>query len=334
MVNNNPSFVSDSVVSVIVPVYNCAKTIGETINSVMSQTYPKWELICVDDGSIDDSVSIIQDYVRKDGRIHFIQRNRMPKGGSVCRNIGAYMASGKYLIFLDGDDLLVNTCIEKRLEEMEKTEADFLVFPMASFKDNPLQAKKCSMTHVKNMKYYFASAQGGWQVTSPIYKRDFFLSLNGFNESYPRLQDIELHLRALLKAEGNFIVKDDSNPDCLYRMGENHYSQQKIINGLKAHRLFFDLLQSNIDKFDQTKKRSIALLSNFCNIFVELNILKKTNYKEDEFYDLVNSPLVLYMRPLHKALYSFYKKVYGNKAGLFLIKTTRKVLLEKFIRFS
>lgn len=323
----------DALISVIVPVFNCENTISDTIKSVLSQTYSKWELICVDDGSTDEGECIISEFCKADSRIHFIKRTRLPKGGSVCRNIGAFSSNGEYLIFLDGDDLLVNTCLENRLKVIKESSADFVVFPMASFKDDPTQAKKCSRTDVKNMKYYFASAQGGWQVTSPIYRADFFKSLNGFNESYPRLQDIELHLRAILWSQGNYIIRDDATPDCLYRMGENHYSLQKILNGLKAHRQFFDLLAENINHLDHSTNRSVALLANFCNIFVEFNTLCRQGYDVSEFNDLVNSPLLTYLTPIHSLLYKVSKKCYTGR-GVILIKVIRKLLLEKFIKFS
>ena len=327
------NFDRDSLVSVIVPVYNCAATISETIKSVQAQTYPYWELICVDDGSTDNGESIINEFCENDSRIQYIRRDRQPKGGSVCRNIGAFSAKGNYLIFLDGDDLLVRTCLENRLRVIKETSADFVVFPMASFKDDPTQAKKCSRTDVKNMKYYFASAQGGWQVTSPIYRKAFFKSLNGFNEAFPRLQDIELHLRIILFSHGNYIVRDDVAPDCLYRMGDHHYSQQKILNGLKAHRLFFDLLQDNINLFDNSRNRSAALLGNFCNIFVELNTLYKKGCDVSVFDDLVNSSLLSYLKPTHKVLYSCFKKTYKGRS-IFFVKVARKFLLERFIRFA
>lgn len=324
---------TNALISVVVPVYNCATTISDTIKSVLSQTYPNWELVCVDDGSTDEGELIINEFCKTDSRIHFVKRTRQPKGGSVCRNIGAFSASGDYLIFLDGDDLLVSTCLENRLKVIETSDADFVVFPMASFKEDPAQAKKCSRTDVKNMKYYFASAQGGWQVTSPIYRAEFFRSLNGFNEAYPRLQDIELHLRAILCSQGNYIIRDDATPDCLYRMGENHYSQQKILNGLKAHRLFFDLLTENIDYLDHSTNRSVALLANFCNIFVEFNTLNRLGYDVSEFNDLVSTPLRSYLNPIHSLLYKVFKKCYNGR-GVFLIKVIRKLLLERFIMFS
>ena len=325
---------SNAIVSIIVPVYNCEKTIAETIESVLSQSYPNWELICVDDGSSDGGESIVRSYCDQDSRIRFLKRARLPKGGSVCRNIGAFESKGDYLIFLDGDDLLTSNCLEDRLKVIEPTEADFAVFPMASFNGDAERAKKCSRTEVKNMKYYFASAQGGWQITSPIYRCAFFKSLGGFNEDFPRLQDIEIHLRAILKSGDNYIVKDDFAPDCLYRMGTNHYSLQKIFKGLNAHRLFFQLLSDNIEQFDNKTNRSIAILNNFCSIFVGLYTLKRHNIDVAEFDDFWKIPLLDLLMPCHRVLYKFFKRIYSSRLGLFLIKSARKILLMKFIKFS
>ena len=103
---------SEVKISVITPVFNSATTIGATIESVMAQTYSNWEHICVDDGSTDDTISVIKAYCERDSRINLLVRETEPKGGSSCRNIGATAASGEFLIFLDGDDELLPHCLE------------------------------------------------------------------------------------------------------------------------------------------------------------------------------------------------------------------------------
>lgn len=320
-----------AIVSVIVPVYNCADTIAETIESVLSQSYRNWELVCVDDGSTDEGDVIIEKYCKADSRIRFIRRSRLPKGGSVCRNIGALEAKGDYLLFLDGDDLLAKTCIENRLKSIENYPYDFVVFPMASFKDDPSQAVKCSRTDVKNMKYYFASAQGGWQVTSPIYKTGFFKNINGFNESFPRLQDIELHFRAIISSKGNYLIRNDAIPDCYYRMSDNHYTTLKIEKGLNAHKLFFKLLKDNISEMDNVTNRSIAILCNCCSILIELSYLEKHGNHSLSYEDIIDFSVLLFLTPRHKVLFKLFLIIFHNKIGTFLIKMTRKLLLLKFI---
>ena len=107
-------------VSVITPNFNRANTLPGTIESVIAQTCDHWEMIIVDDGSTDESFSIISGFAECDSRIKAFKRHRMPKGPSTCRNIGAEKAAGKYLVFLDSDDLLAEHCLSQRIEMMQK----------------------------------------------------------------------------------------------------------------------------------------------------------------------------------------------------------------------
>ncbi len=94
---------TEGLVSIITPCYNGSKYIAETIESVLNQSYKKWEMIVVDDGSKDCSAEIIRSYVDKDDRINLIQQ---PNGGSAnARNHGIREAHGQYIALLDADDL-------------------------------------------------------------------------------------------------------------------------------------------------------------------------------------------------------------------------------------
>jgi glycosyltransferase involved in cell wall biosynthesis len=90
-------------VSVIIPVYNAEKFLSETIESVIAQTYPDWEIIAVDDGSTDRSLEILRKYEQRlPSKIHVItQRN---SGVSIARNNAIAIAKGEYIAFLDHDD--------------------------------------------------------------------------------------------------------------------------------------------------------------------------------------------------------------------------------------
>ncbi|WP_299238949.1 glycosyltransferase family 2 protein [Sulfurihydrogenibium sp.] len=106
-------------VSVIMPNYNRAKYISEAIESVISQTYPIWELMIIDDCSTDNSVNIIEEYVAKDERIKLI---RLPKnsGPAIARNTGIEVASGRYIAFLDSDDVWLPYKLEKQVKFMRE----------------------------------------------------------------------------------------------------------------------------------------------------------------------------------------------------------------------
>ncbi|MPL68902.1 hypothetical protein SDC9_14635 [bioreactor metagenome] len=111
-------------VSIIVPAYNVAPEIGDCIHSVQQQTYPHWELIVVNDGSKDDTVTIVKELKREDSRILLI--NQENGGVSKARNTGLNEASGVYIAFLDGDDMWEPTFLEELIAAKEKSNADMV----------------------------------------------------------------------------------------------------------------------------------------------------------------------------------------------------------------
>lgn len=111
-------------VSVITPAYNAEKFIHETIESVLAQTYPHWEMIIVDDCSTDDTVSIVKSYTEKDERIKLVQLDEN-SGSAIARNTAMDHAKGRYLAFLDSDDMWLPTKLEKQLTFMQQKDIAF-----------------------------------------------------------------------------------------------------------------------------------------------------------------------------------------------------------------
>ena len=111
-------------VSIVVPVYNAARFMDDTIQTVQNQTYQNWELLLVDDCSSDDSVLIIQKYLKKDKRIKFFMLSEN-SGAAIARNTGIDNAKGRYLAFLDADDLWVKTKLELQVAFMQEKNAAF-----------------------------------------------------------------------------------------------------------------------------------------------------------------------------------------------------------------
>lgn len=110
-------------VSVITPTYNAAKFIRNTIDSVKQQTYPHWELLLIDDCSTDETVQIIQEEL-KDSRIHLITLTHNG-GAAVARNTGITAAKGRYIAFLDSDDLWLPQKLEKQVQFMQEKDIAF-----------------------------------------------------------------------------------------------------------------------------------------------------------------------------------------------------------------
>lgn len=107
-----------ALVSIIIPCYNQAKYLRETLESVCNQIYTNWECIIVDDGSIDDSAKIAATYSNKDLRFIYVYKEN--GGVSSARNLGIESAKGKYLQFLDADDVLDSQKIIFSLQEFDK----------------------------------------------------------------------------------------------------------------------------------------------------------------------------------------------------------------------
>lgn len=116
----------NELISIIVPVYNAEKFIHETMDSVLAQTYPHWELLLVEDGSSDGSVDVITDYMekKKETRIRLI-RQPVNQGAAKARNRGLKEAMGRYIAYLDSDDLWVPEKLKRELAFMEEKDAAF-----------------------------------------------------------------------------------------------------------------------------------------------------------------------------------------------------------------
>lgn len=106
-------------VSIITPAFNSSRFIRETIESVLAQTYPYWELLITDDCSTDDTVEIVQQYVDRDPRIKLFRLERN-SGAGVCRNRSIQEAQGRFIAFCDSDDCWKPEKLEKQLAFMEK----------------------------------------------------------------------------------------------------------------------------------------------------------------------------------------------------------------------
>lgn len=113
-------------VSVVMPVYNNAPYLHQCLDSVINQTLKDIEIVCVDDGSTDDSVSILNEYATKDSRISIYQQKN--SGAGVARNLGMTKATGQYIIFLDSDDFFELNLLEDACAACEENNADFVVF--------------------------------------------------------------------------------------------------------------------------------------------------------------------------------------------------------------
>lgn len=121
-------------VSIITPAFNCEKYISEAINSVIAQTYSNWEMIIVNDKSTDNTEKIITEFIQKDNRIRLINLSQN-SGAAVARNKAIDNANGRFIAFLDSDDIWKKNKLKKQLEFMLENQYGFTFTAYEYIKD-------------------------------------------------------------------------------------------------------------------------------------------------------------------------------------------------------
>lgn len=178
-------------ISVIIPCFNSEKYIAETLDSVLAQTFSDWQAICVNDGSTDKTREILEKYVKKDGRIKvFTQKNQ---GVVVARNNAAEKAQGDYLFFLDSDDLIEKTMLEKTYNAIIKSKSDIITTRAKMFDVKNDELKLFRPTK-RNMAFC------NCLTNSALLKKSLFEKSGGYDENFDKgLEDYDFWLNLIYK---------------------------------------------------------------------------------------------------------------------------------------
>jgi glycosyltransferase involved in cell wall biosynthesis len=316
----------DSLVSIITPFYNSEKYIRDTLESVLAQSYPYWEMICVDDCSQDQSTQIVEEYSRRDNRIKLVSRKDSINGPSHCRNLGIIAAKGKYCMFLDSDDLLIPTCLKDRVKAIENTEYKIVVMPMASFTERVEKYSIRSTLGAKHYDYYFASSVSAWPITSTLIRCDYVDKIGAFDETLKRLEDVDFHLRAILYSDGNYLVMRDRKPDCFYRITsiQNRFVVEKFEASQQA---FNDYIRKIIEYkkyFKNLKLFSKSILTIMLHV---LYVQSVVDIKKGKKHPVDIEKLMPFLLSHDKLTYNFVNIMPFTKLRLVLSAILRKLIL-------
>lgn len=235
-------------ISFISPNYNRAEFIADTLDSLLAQSDPRWENIIVDDGSTDHSVEIITSYCRRDPRFRFYRRERQPKGACTCRNIGVAQSRGRYVVFLDTDDLAEPFCVEQRLSTMEANrDLDFGIFPMQKFVHEPGDMQvwwNIDKPNEDDLLRMFKQ-DGVCQGTGPAFSKEAFLQVGGWGESLKVWQDVDLFFRLYIQGY-RYKKFFDLRPDVQIREYSGSISRSDFFSSQKMESRF-RVLQQAVD---------------------------------------------------------------------------------------
>lgn len=240
---------NDHLVSVVIPCYNCETTINETIQSVLSQTYKNIEIICVNDGSTDNTLVKLQEIGANNNRITVI--NQENKGQSKTRNTGAIAAKGYYLFFLDADDLIAPTFFEKAVNIIENNQDVQIVYARSEFFGARTGEWKLADFEIKSF------LRDNCIPIAALIRKEEFIKADGFDESLTFFEDWELWLKIIINGGKVYRI-----PETLFfyrkhpektSLTNKAWKEKTIIskNKLAIYNKHYDFYHNNLGSFDE-----------------------------------------------------------------------------------
>ncbi|MBZ4041950.1 glycosyltransferase family 2 protein [Flavobacterium hibisci] len=198
-------------ISIIIPIYNRANLIEETLDSIVAQTYQNWECIIVDDGSTDNTFEIVNNYIKKDSRFQIHNRpiDKLP-GGNAARNYGFELSRGEFINWFDSDDIMFPDKIERKVNLILKNEYDFVVCKGAIFESLPMIEAIPWPLHLEgNVLLNHILGKISFVTNGPLFKKDFLLKNKPlFNEKLTVRQEWEFFNRLLIESPKIAVCND------------------------------------------------------------------------------------------------------------------------------
>ncbi|MGC1340965.1 MAG: glycosyltransferase family A protein [Candidatus Binataceae bacterium] len=191
-------------VTVIVPVYNGAATVAAALDSILAQSFTDFEIVAVDDGSTDNSITVLERY---HPRVRIVtQPNRGP---SAARNLGVVNSSGEYIGFLDADDLWRPAFLERTVAMLEKDAASVLVYTDLELADSTGELMEARLIGARGVPTVNDMLERLWPIlpSSVLMRRDAFDRAGGFPEALTSFEDVYFWL--LAREQGGFSYIDE-----------------------------------------------------------------------------------------------------------------------------
>ena len=283
---------TNGLVSIIIPTYNRAHLLGDTLNSVLSQTYTNWECLVIDDSSTDDTENIVTGFCKKDQRIQFYKRpESILKGANSCRNYGFELSSGEYVNWFDSDDIMLPDFLEKKINAFT-TEIQFVITSGFNWFPNEDSKIILEIENTDNLYADFILWKIKILTPSVLFRKSFLSSKELFNTTMKRGQEAELFARIFFECN-SADYKIIQEYGFLYRQHEDSKSAKNAIynKGYKESLLYF--LFENFKRSEKIK--SNELLDFFYDRLIKLFVTSNRNNHQAVTSSILNEffPLLL-----------------------------------------
>lgn len=318
----------EKLVSVIIPAYNIEDYIGRCLDSVLSQTYKNLEILVVDDGSSDCTGEILDDYEKKDQRIRVIHKEN--GGVSSARNIGIEAATGDYIGFVDGDDLMEPEMYKTLVNLLKEENADIahcgyqMVFPdRVDYYHNTKNRKV--QTREEGLKDLLSGEMIEPALYNKLYKKELFDGIH-LDETLKINEDLEVNYRLFKKSKKSvyydvplysYIIRKNSatGSNTLIRKNEDSF---KVLQQIKND------CKNKTDIYPIAYRRYIYLLMVICRMRTDQKEYQKakrdilkTELKTKDFKQHISSKLRLmsYLSCYFPGIIKVIYKIYDLKTG-------------------
>lgn len=223
-------------VSIIIPTYNRAHLMGETLDSVIAQTNYNWECIVVDDGSTDYTAKLMEFYCSRDNRIKYFSRPiNKQKGPNSCRNFGYKKSTGTYINWLDSDDILLPQALEKKIFAIGRNDVVISTLHYIDLNKNILNQKH--QYRSSNLIEDYLVGKITFYTFTPLWSKPFLEKQSElFDEKITNLDDWDFNLR-MLYAKPKMVFLDEAL--ILYRVHTESLSQE-------IHKMNFEEIKSEV----------------------------------------------------------------------------------------
>ncbi|MBR1425412.1 glycosyltransferase family 2 protein [bacterium] len=342
----NEAISGEILFSIIIPVYNTGIYLPICLESIINQNFKNIELICINDGSTDNSVEILNEYRNKDSRIKIINQNN--HGAGFARNTALKYAQGKYICFLDSDDYLDKCFFSECIKQID-TNPDILIFGVKN--TNSIFGTQYSSLFF-DQKYNISNLFKYHTISyNKIYKRSFLIDNDIKFSNTKTGEDQIFTIKSMLYAEKINILKKDLYFYRKQRVGS--LTHKKIKNDLSPIENFY-IIEQFLQEYKPEEKLSYTILNRYLLKCISWyrktdNDFSKTYYKHLkilldylknkngrywwDYYHLVkcrmNSALIFEYLKSHFIWFIREKLVYVPAFILFFISTLRDFIQEK-----
>ena len=269
-------------VSVIIPTYNREEYICETIQSVLDQTYKDFEIIVVDDGSTDNTKKKLEIFGSK---IKLTEQKNSER--AISRNNGIKNSGGKYIAFLDSDDIWIKDKLEKQVEVLDNKKDFILVYGQShriNKKSQTIKTAKRQLEGYSGNVFEELLMRNFITSPTPMIRREYFEMTTGFNTKYIPYEDWEFWLRFSLFGKFYFI------PDLLAYYRIHPEQSVKLASAKKIEEVTTLLLQDSFSLktiSDKIKKKSLGLANlRFCYWYLLANDIDRAKEKLDKALEI------------------------------------------------